>query len=130
MKKLITISKKINNKIMIKIINKQRNKMNNKMKKKLWNNIRTELSNNTRKKSINKMKKQLRKKMSKKMRQKIINKINLMLKLNNLPKNINIFVFQQRIAAFFSFNKFYVNVYNFKFLNNVKKKIKNHELIF
>jgi len=69
-------------------------------------------------------------KMRQKIRQKIINKINLMLKLNNLLKNINIYVFQQRIAAFFSFNKFYVNVYNYKFVNNVKTKIKNHELIF
>ena len=69
-------------------------------------------------------------KMRQKMKQKIIKHINLILPLNNLLKNINISVFQQKIAWFFSFNKFYVNVYNYKFVNNVKTKIRKHELIF
>jgi hypothetical protein len=57
-------------------------------------------------------------------------KISQILYLNNLLKNINIYVFRIKIVAFFSFNKFYANVYNYKYVNNVPPKNKNPELIF
>ena len=60
----------------------------------------------------------------------INSKIKLILKPLKLLKNTNIYVFLQKIVAFFSFNRLYVNAYNWRFLINVKRKIKKPELIF
>ena len=104
--------------------------MNNKMKKKI-NKISKKIINKTMKKKICKpIKKKMSNQLNKKIRLQKNNKIYQFHKLNYQLKNINIYVFQKEIVVSFSFNKFYVNVYNQKFVNNLKAKIKKHELIY
>ena len=118
-KLVVSISKMICHKTWKKMNNKMKKKMSNKMIKKtsnmIWKQMRKE-------KSLT-----VKQNMSKYMTQK---KISQILYLNNLLKNINIYVFRIKIAAFYLFNKFCANVCNYKYVNNVPPKNKNPELIF